>query len=113
MKKAQAILEYSVLIACFIAALVVMQIYVKRGIQGRLKAVAADLGKQYAPKNTESDLTLTIDSKTTTEVKTVEKENPAKPGEKYNEVTTTTNIDHETQSQEGYETVGEPESTLF
>ena len=36
-KPAQSILEYAILIAVVIAAVVVMQVYMKRGISGRLK----------------------------------------------------------------------------
>jgi hypothetical protein len=36
-KKTQSILEYAILIAIVIAAVVVMQVYMKRGISGRLK----------------------------------------------------------------------------
>ena len=36
-KQAQSILEYAILIAIVIAAVVVMQVYMKRGVSGRLK----------------------------------------------------------------------------
>jgi hypothetical protein len=36
-RQAQSILEYAILIAIVIAAVVVMQVYMKRGISGRLK----------------------------------------------------------------------------
>ena len=55
--KAQSILEYAVFSACFIAALIAMQIYVKRGIEGRLKQSSDDIGEQYAPTNTTADIT--------------------------------------------------------
>jgi predicted hydrocarbon binding protein len=104
MKKAQSILEYAVLTACFIAALVGMQIYLKRGIEGRLKATADDLGRQYAPKNTLSETTITFSSQTITEVKSgVKKDQDT--GKEYDETTTTTTI-NETQTQQGDEIVG-------
>jgi len=64
--KGQGILEYALLVACFIAALVAMQIYVKRGFSGRLKQAADSLGEQYDPKRTESDIISSFDSNTTT-----------------------------------------------
>ena len=110
MKRAQSILEYAVLVACFIAAVIGMQIYVKRGIQGRLRAAADDLGQQYAPKNTDSTMTLNVKSDTFTEVNT--KEIEPTTGKKYYESTTNTTI-NETQTQSGSETAGEPEPSLF
>jgi len=62
-KKGQNIAEYSILVALVIAAAVAMQVYIKRGLQGRIadavdNAPAVDLGeagtvsfatKQYEP----------------------------------------------------------------
>lgn len=58
--KAQSTLEYAVLIACIAAALVAMRIYIKRGIQGRVKDAADQIGEQYSAKTTTSKLTQTI-----------------------------------------------------
>jgi hypothetical protein len=66
--RGQSILEYSLLAGCVVAAFVVMQIYIKRGIQGRLKVTADQIGEQYAPKamttdiNTKLNVTQTIES---------------------------------------------------
>jgi len=77
-RKGQNIAEYSILIALVIAAAVAMQVYIKRGLQGRVadavdNAPAVDLGnagtisfatKQYEPyyqdksENVVSDRTL-------------------------------------------------------
>lgn len=58
-RKGQNIAEYSILIALVIAAAVAMQVYVKRGIQGRV-ADAVD----YAPVTmTESGNALTFNTK--------------------------------------------------
>ena len=46
-KKAQSTLEYAILIIIIIAALLSLQVYVKRGIQGRLKSATDDVGEQY------------------------------------------------------------------
>jgi len=48
-KKAQSTLEYAILIIIVIGALLSIQIYVKRGVQGRLKSATDDIGDQYKP----------------------------------------------------------------
>ncbi len=45
----QSTLEYAVLIAVVAAAAIGMQIYVKRGIQGRLRQSADQVGEQFTP----------------------------------------------------------------
>ena len=64
--RAQSMLEYSVIIACVIAALIGMQIYIKRGIQGRLQEVSDGIGQQYAPTNITTNITTELTSDTTT-----------------------------------------------
>lgn len=53
-KKGQNILEYSLLIALVLSAILIMQVYVKRAYQGRIKQEADNLGEQYSPKHTTS-----------------------------------------------------------
>jgi len=48
-QKGQSTLEYAVLIVIIIAALLAMNVYVKRGLQGRLKSSADDIGDQFSP----------------------------------------------------------------
>jgi len=61
-KRAQSTAEYAVLIALVVGAVVAMQVYVKRGIQGRIRDVVDDVslggtinstgvltGEQYEP----------------------------------------------------------------
>ena len=48
-RKAQSTLEYALIIAVVVGALVAMQVYVKRGLQGRYKSAADDMGEQYSP----------------------------------------------------------------
>jgi hypothetical protein len=50
--KAQSIVEYAVLLCVIIATLLVMQFYVKRAYQGRIKQEADSVGRQYSPKHT-------------------------------------------------------------
>lgn len=51
MRKGQMFLEYTVLIAILAAALLGMQIYLKRGVQGKYRQIGDDLGPQYSPKS--------------------------------------------------------------
>ena len=51
-KKGQTTLEYAVLIIIIIGALLSIQVYIKRGIQGRLKSATDDIGDQFSPGNT-------------------------------------------------------------
>lgn len=50
--KGQSTLEYAVLIIIVIGALLSIQVYIKRGVQGRLKSATDDIGDQYSPGNT-------------------------------------------------------------
>lgn len=51
-KRGQSTLEYAVLIVIIIGALLTIQTYIKRGVQGRLKSAADDIGDQYSEGNT-------------------------------------------------------------
>lgn len=64
--KAQTILEYSLLVALFIAAVVATQIYLKRGFQGSLKRSTdtISLGEQFSTSL--SNHTMTVKSKAKT-----------------------------------------------
>lgn len=50
--KGQSTLEYAVLVIIVIGALLSIQVYIKRGVQGRLKSSADDIGDQFSPGNT-------------------------------------------------------------
>lgn len=51
-KRGQATLEYGILIAIVVAALLSIQIYMKRGVQGRLRSASDDIGEQFDAKKT-------------------------------------------------------------
>lgn len=61
-------LEYSILFAVILSAILIMQFYVKRSYQGRLKREADTVGQQYSPGHTTSNITTTTDSTSTTTV---------------------------------------------
>jgi uncharacterized protein (UPF0333 family) len=56
-KKGQSTLEYVILIGLVIAALIAMGIYMKRGVQGKLRESTDQIGEQFDRGNTSSDYT--------------------------------------------------------
>lgn len=50
-KKGQSTLEYAILIIIILGALLSIQVYIKRGIQGRFKSAADDIGDQFSVGN--------------------------------------------------------------
>jgi len=46
--KGQSTLEYAILIVIIVGALITLQIYIKRGLQGRLKSATDDIVEQYS-----------------------------------------------------------------
>ena len=50
-------MEYAVLVALVIAALLVMKFYMKRAVQGKLRAASDDIGEQFIPTSTTSTYT--------------------------------------------------------
>lgn len=65
-KRGQSTLEYAVLAVVVIGALLTVQTYIKRGVQGRLKSAADDIGDQYSADNT-NELKTTVRSSNTEE----------------------------------------------
>ena len=62
-KKGQSTLEYAILIIIIIGALLSIQVYIKRGIQGRLRQSTDDIGDQFSVGNqNETRVTRTISS---------------------------------------------------
>ena len=51
-QKGQSTLEYAILIIIIIGALLSIQVYIKRGVQGRLKSATDDIGDQFSVGNT-------------------------------------------------------------
>lgn len=67
----QSAVEYAVLAAVIVAALLAMQIYLKRGIVGKLRVAADTAGEQYDPRNTAGSFTLTSARDATTTIQTL------------------------------------------
>ena len=62
--KGQSTMEYAILIIIIIGALLSIQVYIKRGIQGRLKSATDDIGEQFSTGNTNARLTTRSFSRT-------------------------------------------------
>jgi len=98
-RRAQSTLEYAVIISVIVAALLTMQVYIKRGIQGKLRSAADEIGRQYDPGNTISDMTFSLSGDITTKIESgVEGEDLT--------TTTTVTINNETETRDGWEEVG-------
>lgn len=71
-KCGQSILEYALLIAIVISGLLIMQSFVKRGLQGGLKESADKMGEQFSASGTTThqQRTMANDRKITEEVAT-------------------------------------------
>lgn len=74
MRKAQTILEYSVLIACLVASLVAIQIYLKRSFEGRIKANADSFAQQYSARHTSGETRINRKASSTTKVDVEDKD---------------------------------------
>jgi len=64
-RKAQATLQYSLLIAVIIGVALIMQVYIKRSMQGRIQLVGDQLAEQYAVGETKLHEHFTSDVSTT------------------------------------------------
>jgi hypothetical protein len=62
-QKGQSTLEYAILIIIIIGALLSIQVYIKRGVQGRLKSATDDIGTQFSPGNTNVVKTMVTSSR--------------------------------------------------
>lgn len=110
-RNGQALIEYAVVITCIIAALIAMQFYIKRALQGRLRSAADQIGEQYEPSKTTGELTTTINRDVTTELKT--RQPLTVEGEDGYATLRTEYIDKDETIRQGTETVGEFGSSLW
>jgi len=55
--KGQSTLEYAMIIAVVVGALFAIQIYMKRGVQGKLREATDEMGGQYSAGNVTSKFT--------------------------------------------------------
>lgn len=91
--RGQSTIEYVILIGFVVAAIIFMGVYMKRGIQGKLRESADQVGDQYSAGNTTSLYT--------TKTNINQTESMASGGQ------TTTKIIQNQQSKSGSETVAD------
>ena len=92
-RRGQSTLEYVVLVAVVIAALLAMRVYMKRGVSGKLKSSTDSIGAQYSPTEVTADWKISSSS--------VRQEQSTSTG-----VSTTTNVvQDENQTKSGSETL--------
>ena len=63
-KRGQSTLEYALLIGVIVAALIAMQVYMKRGVQGKIRDATDQIGDQYSPGYTTGTVSTTTQSTT-------------------------------------------------
>ncbi len=66
--RAQSTFEFTVLTTVIVAALIVMGLYLKRGLQGRWRASVDDLGEQYDPAGGNGTITYFLNSSVETRI---------------------------------------------
>ena len=96
-KRGQSTLEYAVLIIVIIGALLTIQVYIKRGVQGRLKSAADDIGDQYSDGNTNS-IKKTLRSSTSEETFGIDSTGKAAQGVSNSTMTGTGEVVNETSN---------------
>jgi uncharacterized protein (UPF0333 family) len=100
MRKAQSSLEFAIVIFAIVAALLAMQAYIRRGLQGRMRSSVDQLSvQQYEPGNTISDINITQRSN----VDIITEINDADPTQ-YRTITTT-NIHLQEENRTGVERI--------
>jgi hypothetical protein len=68
--RGQSVLETTLLFSIITFALIAMQVYVKRAVQGRVRSGMDSIGTQYDPERSSSNATTTHSSSTTTTTNT-------------------------------------------
>ena len=71
----QSVFEYTAIFAVVAAALLVMQIYIKRAVSGHLRKSMDSLADPYAPRHTTSTVTVVVTGATISEQKVVKDKN--------------------------------------
>ena len=61
-RKGQSVVEYAVMIAVVIAALIALNIYIKRGFMGRYRSYGDQAGTQFSFASGNTNITETVNS---------------------------------------------------
>ncbi len=73
-RRGQTTLEYIVVIVILLGALLAMQTYIKRGLQGRMKSSVDELGDQYDPRVANTSILHTLVQITNTSIVALNKD---------------------------------------
>lgn len=116
---AQSTIEYAILTACVVAALLGMQFYVKRSTQGRMKQAGDEIGEAYEPLSVTSNIQTNITSNITVNQTLVQLTNATSKeplvdqyGQPVYGIKSNTQISEDTE-RGGSETLGVFEKKLF
>ena len=112
-RRGQSTIEMAILIMIIVFAFIAMQVYLKRGIQGRLRANIDSIGEQYDPEKTTSEFNLFHDSDVTTTSESSEEmyiDPTSWSGQYQNRVITMvhTQTNYDNTVKTGFEYVGAP-----
>ena len=108
----QSALEYATAVAVISAALLGMAVYLKRSISGGLRQGANSVGEQYHPKETKSDMTLTVQG-TTVMTSKLQHNVSLGNGQTGDVMEYKTEIQGETSNKTGTEDVGPIDSNVW
>ncbi len=70
-RRGQSIMEFTILLVIVIGVFIAMQLYVKRGIQGRWKSTVDDFGDQYDPRLTNSNVVYRTTGASSTQIQMI------------------------------------------
>lgn len=112
-KKAQVTIEFALVAVCIVAALLMMQHYLKRAAQGRLREAADSIGGQYDARNIQSEITFRQSGTTTVESRMVRRGSADAESGSIDGVETTTTTTDEEISRTGHEDLAEFPADLF
>ncbi|QAT16254.1 hypothetical protein BU251_00120 [Candidatus Velamenicoccus archaeovorus] len=112
-RRGQTVIETAVLVTIIIFAFIAMQVYLKRGIQGRLRGTIDGIGEQYDPDQTTSDYNLVHESDVTTTSESSEEmyvDPMSYSGQYQNRLITMVHVEthYDNSFKNGFEYVGAP-----
>jgi hypothetical protein len=113
--KGQSTLEYAMVIAIVVGALLVMQIYMRRGLQGKLRESTDSVGAQYSAGNVKSLYTTEqLSTLTTKDTFGLDESGGFKQGVYYNKVITPAEVDRKAEGKDAEKITKKlNEETLF
>ena len=103
--RGQSTIEYAGVVAITVAAILLMQVYIERGMAGRMRASADSVGEQYDPRQTMSVMTMSQVNDMTTSSK-LSKDQDLGNGIIVDVLENNTTINEDRTERSGHETGG-------